>query len=297
MNIAANLVWRSPARGQLLECPVWGAASNSLYWIDVVEPSVHRHCFADGKSMRWELPKPPGSIALISATRLLVAMRSALATLDLVSGTLEPLAWNGPQLADDRFNDGVTDRQGNFWVGTMDRKLAQPIGRLFRIGAGLDASVAPVGARLSNGLCLSPDGRHLYLSKTFEREIRRFELDQATGALSGERVLVSYDATPGRPDGCTVAADGSLWSARVGGGRIDRFDGEGESLGFLALPTSHPTHCIFGGADMKTLFVTTSRFGEEFADQHKDDMEAGHVLGFCVDCTGLLPTAFPHAGL
>ena len=295
MKIAASLVWRSPARGQLFECPVWCARSNSLYWIDVVDPSVHRHCFADGQSARWVLPKPPGSIALISATRLLVAMRAALATLDLSDGSLLPLAWNGPPLAEDRFNDGVTDRQGNFWVGTMDRKLEQPLGRLFRIAAGLNATVTPIAARLSNGLCFSPDGSRLYLSKTFEREIHGFAVDPRTGALSAGRVLVSYDESPGRPDGSTVAADGSLWSARVSGGRIDRYDADGRPLGFLPLPTSDPTHCMFGGADMNTLFVATSRFGPQFAGEHQDDPDAGHMLGYRVDCRGLLPAAFAHA--
>jgi sugar lactone lactonase YvrE len=300
MKIEASLAWRSPARGQLFESPVWCAASNSLYWVDVVDPSIHRHCFADGKSVRWAVPKPPGSIALIAPDRLLVAMRSALVTLDLASGTLAPLSWDGPQLEEDRFNDGVTDRHGNFWVGSMDRKLQQPLGRLFRFGAGggggLHVTVTPIGARLSNGLCFSPDGRRIYLSKTFEREIRSFEVDPVTGALSGERLLVAYDDTPGRPDGSTVAADGSLWSARIGAGRIDRYDADGKPLGFLPLPTSHPTHCMFGGADMKTLFVATSRFGEEFANQPKDDAEAGHMLGFRVEHAGLLPASFAHAG-
>ena len=296
VQIPGRLTWRSPARGQLFECPVWCARTNALYWIDVADPSVHRHCFTDGAQARWNLPRPPGSIALTAGTRLLVAMRGALASLDTASGALDALDWHGATLVEDRFNDGVTDRQGNFWVGTMDRKLEQPLGRLYRFGVNLDAVATPIDARLSNGLCFSPDGSRLYLSKTFEREIHCFSVDPATGALSGRRLLVSFDRTPGRPDGCTVAADGSLWSASVGGGRIDRFDADGRPLGVLPLPTSHPTHCVFGGADMKTLFVATSRFGEEFAQEHKGDAEAGHMLGYRVDCTGLLPTPFAHLG-
>lgn len=297
MKIKAELAWRSPARGTLFESPVWCERTNSLYWVDVVDPSIHRHCFSDGISKRWDMPKPPGSIALVSATRLLVAMRAAFVILDTETGTHTPYQLHGPALEEDRFNDGVTDRQGNFWVGTMDRKLATPLARLFRIGAGGNANATPVGARLSNGLAFSPDGRRLYLSRTFEREICSFEVDPQTGALSGERLLVAYDDnTIGRPDGSTVAADGTLWSARIGAGCIDRYDADGKPLGQLELPTSHPTHCMFGGADMNTLFVATSRFGEEFAHEHKDDTEAGHMLGFRIGCMGLLPTPFAHAG-
>jgi L-arabinonolactonase len=114
MTISANLILRSQERGTLLECPLWCARTNSLYWIDVMEPSVQLFNFDSGRSDRWGLPKPPGSISLVSATRLLVAMRAALAYLGLASGQLEPVAWHGPALGKDRFNDGVTDRQGNF---------------------------------------------------------------------------------------------------------------------------------------------------------------------------------------
>ena len=294
MTISAQLVWRSPARGTLLECPLWCGASNALYWIDVVDPSIHRHDFSTGASARWELPKPPGSIALMPAAHLLVAMRSSLAILDTTTGTLDNVAWKGPSLGEDRFNDGVTDRQGNFWIGTMDRRLAEPIGRLFRIDAAFNATATPIDARLSNGLCFSPAGDRLYLSKTIEREIHAFDVDSATGALSGARRIVAYDAAPGRPDGSTVAADGSLWSARIDASRIDRYGPDGEVLDRLPLPISHPTHCTFGGPGMQTLYVTTSRFGAEFvAGEHGD---AGYVLGFRLDQRGLPGAIFATTG-
>src|SRR5262245_14376005 len=292
-QLPATLIWQSPGRGTLLESPVWCEQSNSIYWIDVIEPSVHRFRFDSSQSDHWTLSKPPGSIALISPMRLLVAMRSSLAILDLASGALSPLAWDGPQLEEDRFNDGVTDRQGNFWVGTMDRRLERPLGRLFRFGPGLEASAVGIEARLSNGLCFTPGGRRMYLSKTFEREIHAFDVDPVSGALSGGRRIVAFDDTPGRPDGSTVASDGSLWSARVGGRCIDRYDADGRPLGRLALPTSHPTHCTFGGRDLRTLFVTTSRHGEEFQTAgHDDDAYAGSVLGYRVEWTGLPPATF-----
>ena len=290
MAIAAQLIWRSPARGALFECPLWCAQANALYWIDVAQPSIHRHNFETGESTRWALPKPPGSIALISATRLLLAMRQVLAIFDTTSGTLDGVSWRGPQLGEDRFNDGVTDRHGNFWVGTMDRRLAQPIARLFRIDAAFNATATPIDAILANGLCFSPAGDRLYLSKTIEREIHAFDVDPHTGRLSGARLLVDYDATPGRPDGSTVAADGSLWSARIDAGRIDRYGADGVARDHLPLPTTHPTHCMFGGSDLRTLFVTTSRFAEEFASG--EDKDAGHVFGYRLAQGGLPTVAF-----
>lgn len=298
MNIAATPVWRSPARGTLLECPVWCARLNTLYWVDVVEPAVHSHCFTDGKSTQWPLAKPPGSIALTTGGRLLVALRSGLLLLNPENGAQQALEWDGPALEEDRFNDGATDPVGNFWIGSMDRKLAEPLGRIFRMGAGMKTSAGPIHAKLSNGVCFSPDGAHMYFSRSFEREICRFKIVDGPQMLSDETVIVKFgDDIEGRPDGCTVDAEGNLWSARVGGGAIDRYAPDGSRLGLLKVSTTHPTHCAFGGENMKTLFVSTSRHGEQFTKMNagRDTDDAGRILAYRVETAGLQPTPFAHA--
>ncbi len=294
--INAELVWSSAARGTLLECPVWCAQTQSLYWIDVVEPSVHGYGFGDGRARRWALPRPPGCIALTSRPGiLLVAMRNGLAELELATGELTRLALSGDDLLDDRFNDGAVDPFGVFWIGSMDRKLKQPSGRLFRIEADLRSQAVPIAAVLANGLCFDADGRRAYLAKTFEREIHVLDIAQPGSRLAASRRWASLDGDPGRPDGATVSADGCLWSARVGGGRIDRYGADGRLLDCLRVHASHPTHCAFGGPELTTLFVTTSRYGPEFAAVPSHDGYDGRVLAYRLAHAGRLPARFGEA--
>lgn len=54
-------------------------------------------------------------------------------------------------------------------------------------------------------------------------------------------------------------SEGCYWSALFDGYRIARFSPNGELLEEYKLPVRCPTMVCFGGADMKTLFVTTTR--------------------------------------
>ncbi|EQD55026.1 SMP-30/gluconolaconase/LRE domain protein, partial [mine drainage metagenome] len=63
----------------------------------------------------------------------------------------------------------------------------------------------------------------------------------------------------GRPDGAAVDCDGCYWSALYEGSRLNRYDPAGRLIGEFPLPARCPTMPAFGGADLKTLYVTTAK--------------------------------------
>ncbi|MGS9183963.1 SMP-30/gluconolactonase/LRE family protein, partial [Salmonella enterica subsp. enterica serovar Infantis] len=63
----------------------------------------------------------------------------------------------------------------------------------------------------------------------------------------------------GRPDGAAMDSEGCDWSAMFDGWRVARFSPQGEQLEEYRLPVRCPTMVCFGGAYMKTLFITTTR--------------------------------------
>lgn len=282
MKIDAKPVWISSERCTLGENPLWDDRTGRLYWIDVMDPAVYRYTPGDLHASRVALPKPPGSLYLATQDRLLVALRNGLAWLDMRTGALEATAMRPPS-AEERFNDGRCDAHGLLWISTMDRSLKQGIGSLLRVGPAFATDVTSTGAVLGNGVCFSPDGRFLYFADTFARCIHRHPL--GPDGLGPRSLLASLDGHPGRPDGCSVDADGCLWSARAGGARIDRYAPDGRLVDHLEVPTGHPTHCAFGGPGLRTLFVTTSRHAASAASA-PDDL-AGRVVAFEPGVAGL----------
>ena len=90
----------------------------------------------------------------------------------------------------------------------------------------------------------------------------------------------------GRPDGAAVDAEGCYWVAMFEGARLLRLSPSGEILREVRLPVQCPTMPCFGGADLRTLYVTTAtenRPAEELAAQPW----AGSVLALRVDVPGL----------
>ncbi|EBB4596132.1 SMP-30/gluconolactonase/LRE family protein, partial [Salmonella enterica] len=77
------------------------------------------------------------------------------------------------------------------------------------------------------------------------------------------RVFIDMNAYPGRPDGAAVDADGCYWICGNDAGFVHRFTPDGRLDRSIAIPTSKPAMCAFGGPGLDTLFVTSIRIGDD----------------------------------
>lgn len=246
------------ARGadRLGECPLWDERESMLWWVDSRWPALKRFDPATGAVMMQVLPEVVGSIAFRNQGGLLAATKSGLHVLDGSGGALEPRANPEAHLPENRFNDGRCDRAGRFWAGTMCDARRDPTGSLYRF----DADFACVKLRnaiiIPNGLAFSPDNRTMYFADTNRHTIWAWDYDLASGAATHERVFA--DTGEARPDGSCVDADGGLWNAQYGGGRLVRYAPTGKVDRVVEVPVANPTCCAFGGDDLGTLYVTTA---------------------------------------
>jgi gluconolactonase len=106
-----------------------------------------------------------------------------------------------------------------------------------------------------NGVALSPDESRLYVTDTFANLVRVFDV-AADGSLSKARKFL----TVAGPDGMAVDQAGNLFVASYRDGVIEVFDPDGGHWGTIDVPGS-PTNCAFGGADGRTLYITSSGWG------------------------------------
>jgi len=163
---------------------------------------------------------------------------------------------SNPELA--RFNDGGTDHAGRFYAGTFWAPQDYNGALLMRIDNDLAPKVIQCDIRGANGLAFSPDGTWMYTSDTPQEVIYRTPLDEQ-GEPGTREVFRTFKKEEGQPDGAATDVEGCYWSALYDGWRIARFSPEGEQLEEYRLPVRCPTMVCFGGEDMKTLFITTTR--------------------------------------
>jgi sugar lactone lactonase YvrE len=114
------------------------------------------------------------------------------------------------------------------------------------------------GVIVSNGIAFSPDNRTLYFTDTRRYRRWQFDFDVDSGDIRNPRLFADYGATRDRPDGACVDVDGGLWTAFFGGSRIVRFHPDGREDLVLPMPVSNPTCICFGGADLRTLYITSA---------------------------------------
>ena len=271
------------------EGPVWDVLEQALYWVDIRGQALRRLAGANGTATSWPMPEPIGSLALREAGGVLVALRSALAFFDPVSGRFERIAAPEAHLQGHRFNDGKCDRQGRFWAGTMHDVTRDPVGTLYRLDARGCVAMER-GVRIPNSLCWSPDGRTMYFSDSLLRTVFAYPFDPDSGELGTRRVFATVEA-PAIPDGATVDRDGFVWCAHYDGWRVVRFAPDGRIDRVIELPVQRPTSCQFGGPGLDTLYITTAKQKLTPPELTAQPL-AGALLALDVDVTGLAETRF-----
>jgi L-arabinonolactonase len=242
------------------ESPIWSVQEEALYWVDIQAPAIQRLQPSSGQVKRWALREEVGSIALRTRGGLLAATRSGFHFFDPATGSLRSITHPERHLPDNRFNDGRCDRAGRFWAGTMMcEQPRRPAGALYCLEPDLTVRVVERDITIPNSLAWSPDNRVMYFADSPHRRIWAYDFDLASGAISNRRVFVDGRDHPGVPDGSTVDADGCLWNAEHGGGRVCRYTPDGRLDRTIELPVTQPTCCAFGGPLLATLFITTAR--------------------------------------
>lgn len=281
---------------QLGECPLWHAAENALYWIDIPGQALHRLHPASQKHNCWPLPGDPGCIALHDGGGLLLALRSGLFRFDTQSGSMAALCDAPYDTSRLRFNDGRCDAAGRLWTGTIYEPRDRELGSLFCFERGILRDARhPVTT--SNGVAFSNDQRRLYHANTPGHRINIYDFDVATGNTSNMRVFKQFamDKTApdygGRPDGAAVDSEDAYWCAMFEGGRLLRLSATGDILQEIKLPVRCPTMIAFGGDDLRTLYITTGRNGRSAAELEQYPL-SGCVLSVRVEVAGRLEHAY-----
>ncbi len=259
---------------------LWDHNRGLVWWVDIAKEALHSYDPATKQATRVAMPYLISALALDQNGDLLIATAKGLGRVDPQTGTIAVLHDPEPDIAGNRLNDMLAGPDGALWVGTMSEGAKGPTGALYRYDDGTPATMM-TGCTISNGLAFSPDGTRLYF------------IDSVPGILhvykdNAWRVLRRFDDSTGKPDGMTVDADGTLWIAICDQGQVIGMTPDGEIIQQIALPCETVTNCTFGGADLKTLFVTTGTFSMS-DDEKAANPEAGGLFAIQMEVAGLRP--------
>ncbi len=237
-----------------IEGPVWIGSQSKLFFSDN----------ASGPERIWQTSPPftaatvfmpesgSNGLAVDSDDQLLLAdqadgritrVNSANATVigDVVSGNFTP-------------NDLILRSDDNLYFtdpnsGGRGFYRASPAGQL---SGPFTQANAPNGPNAPNGVVLSPDENTLYIGDVQARFVSAFELEP-DGAIDTTSGRLFANTTGDTVDGMAVDCAGNVYvGTRTG---VEVYSPAGALLGIV--PTGESSNATFGGADRRTLFVTS----------------------------------------
>ncbi|MDO5661934.1 MAG: SMP-30/gluconolactonase/LRE family protein [Brachybacterium sp.] len=237
------------------EGPIWSDSWGGLRWVDMLAGDI-MHLDADGQVHRISVPSPVVACVRPRAgggAVLGVEKGFALESPDGEFTVLEDL-WEG----EIRMNEGAAAPDGSFYCGSMAYDQSEDAASMWRLSPQLEVTRVADRLTVSNGLAFSPDRTLAYYVDTPTGRVDVLDVDPTAG-LHNRRTFADLSDQDGHPDGLTVDAEGHVWVAMNNGGQVLGLDDLGIPAQRITVGARQVTACTFGGEDLATLYITTSR--------------------------------------
>lgn len=141
-------------------------------------------------------------------------------------------------------NDLVFDRQGGFYFTDFRGSAIDPVGGVYYVAPDM-RTVTPIATHLAlaNGIALSPDGKYLWVTEFGRNRLLRIKLKNTT-TVADLGISVVYDFIGPAPDSMRVDAEGNVYVALNGQGRILILSPGGIPIGQILLPGRDQGHFL-----------------------------------------------------
>ncbi|BBM88821.1 hypothetical protein COTS27_00506 [Spirochaetota bacterium] len=147
--------------------------------------------------------------------------------------------------------------------------------------------------RIPNSLCF--DQENLFFTDSPHKKLFRIthyhdlapsQNTSPTHQLLKHRAQLFSDRSTEKstPDGSTLDNTGNLWNAAWGTGEVNSYAHNGTVIETYKLPVSQVSCVAFGGADLKTLYITTARENLNQAQLSNEPL-AGHLFALPLTTT------------
>ena len=238
----------------------------TLYWLDIDNTSkLHRFNLTNQQIDSFEIPEIVTATSIKSENEIILVSNNGINLFNTNNKKFQRILNVENKLLHTRSNDGASDVMGRLWFGTMQNNfdkngesipIKENIGKLYRVDKDNIITTVEDNLGIPNTFVWSPDNKNFYFTDTLDGNIMKYDYDVETGNLSNKQFFANFDR--GFPDGSTMDTDGCLWNCRWGGSCVVRYKPSGEVDQVIEMPVENITNCVFGGKDLKTLFITSA---------------------------------------
>ena len=255
------------------ESPCWCNNRKALFWLDITDRKVHVYKPEENTDKVHSLDILPTSLIHKRGGGFLVTSSDGVYSYDegfAAKKLILPLEENDTST---RFNDAKADSSGRMWAGSMQKDGLPGKGALYRINGDYSYKTMLSPVDISNGIVWSASNK-MYYTDSLSGEIQRFDYDPETGDISNRST--EYKFKTGIPDGIAIDSENNIWVALWGEGKVVCIDTQLHKV-YLTIKVDAKliSAVAFGGDDLSTLYITTSRLGLSEKDINDDPLSGG----------------------
>ena len=240
----------------------WNHKTQELYWVDIVDNTLHIYNPSTKKNQAIKTPSSIGTVVPYTSEKAIVALADGIYKIDLKSGGLGLLSDVESNIPENRFNDGKCGPDGNLWVGSIHYNQLKYNASLYKVEENGTTTKMIDSVTNSNGIVWTKNSKTMYYIDTPTQSIKAYDFDINTSTISNERIAVKIPEEDGFPDGMAIDEEDMLWVGMWNGKAVARFNPiSGKLISKIAVPAVNVTSCAFGGENLDVLYITTSSLG------------------------------------
>lgn len=148
----------------------------------------------------------------------------------------------------------------NGTIYASDPNWADLTGQLWMISTEGEVTCLEENMGTTNGIEVSPDGKHLYVGESAQRRVWVYDI-APDGTLTNKHLFKTFLDIDYGLDGMRCDKKGNIYLARYDKGTILILDDQGNELREIKLKGKKPSNLTFGGKDRKRVFVTMADRG------------------------------------
>jgi len=219
----------------------------------------------DGQFIRHHVGGAPNGIAIDSENSVWFcdADQNAIRCFDPSTNDIKVMAdkVDGHRL--DKPNDLAFDSKGNLVFTCPGKSKEEPTGYVCVLTNKGNVKKITAGKYFPNGLAFTANGKSLVIAETYKHRLWKGDWNADTCEWTNENVWCNIGGPigAGGPDGMAFDAEGNLYAAIFGTGKIKVVNKKGEVINEILLIGQHPTNCAFDPSGKLGLVVSEAQQG------------------------------------
>lgn len=281
------------SQNELGEGPEWQPSKKRLSWVDIIGKKIGYYNFSENTRGEFPVNNVIGfAIPTNQEDVYITGQLDEIVLVDIKMKTQRSVLRIPENLSYNRFNDAKCDRKGRLLAGTASQDFNVSSAGFYQIDNQWKFKTIFNNVGCSNGLCWSSDHRTIYYIDSNAMNLKCFEYIEDTGELRNGKIILEWPKAAGYLDGMTIDKENKLWIALWGGNGVIRFcPKQKKIISNVVVNAKHTSSVVFGGAKMKTIFITSARVGLTLDEIKKNPLE-GAIFAFDTDTEGALNYPF-----